>query len=220
LEQAVRADTLSAMATALLGVAYIKVNRHDDARKVLVRSIALDSTSALAHGLLASTLHEHSYEHEAAYGHARRALQLDPTDLSWRTNYVEACFATKRFDEARDSALSVAGDTGTKAGEYRPLMYFFATASRLLQNRRADARLELQRFVDAYGATPIGFWKEWEFKGTKHFVMEVAGASEENKIAILSMIRVLEQPKTASSIDDFFKSLPADLVTGVRRPPR
>jgi hypothetical protein len=50
--------------------------------------------------------------------------------------------------------------------------------------------------------------------------MEVAGASEENKIAILTMIRVLEQSKTASSIDDLFKSLPGDLVTGLRRPSR
>ena len=112
LEQAVRRDPDSAAAHASLAFAYISIPLLEGptnpfvelGRRAAERAVALDSTIAEAHAVLARIYVHFDWDVEASDRSSRRALDLDPTDP-----FVLHCYSLMLADQGRfEEALALA----------------------------------------------------------------------------------------------------------------
>jgi TolB-like protein len=112
LEEAVRRDPDSAAAHASLAFAYISIPLLEGPTKPFVelgrraaeRAVALDSTIAEAHAVLARIYVHFDWDVEASDRASRRALDLDPTDP-----FVLHCYSLMLADQGRfEEALALA----------------------------------------------------------------------------------------------------------------
>lgn len=112
LEEAVRRDPDSAAAHASLAFAYVSVPLLEGptkpfvelARRAAERAVALDSTIAEAHSVLARIFIHFDWDAEASDRASRRALDLDPTDP-----FVLHCYSLMLADQGRfEEALALA----------------------------------------------------------------------------------------------------------------
>lgn len=112
LEEAVRRDPDSAAAHASLAFAYVSVPLLEGptkpfvelARRAAERAVALDSTIAEAHAVLARIFIHFDWDAEASDRASRRALDLDPTDP-----FVLHCYSLMLADQGRfEEALALA----------------------------------------------------------------------------------------------------------------
>ncbi len=208
IQEVLKSNPKSSEAYALLGQAYYDQKLYEKAIKAFGKSIAIDSTNSAVHMMLASAYHEgEDPDFKEAYEHTEIALEMEPNDLSYKSNFVENNFTTERFQQAYRLGNAVIADSRADSSTTL-VMRTFTTAALLFQDDHTGAKREFQRFSAAFDCLPTGFKSAWIFNGTLHFVRENIKISAEKKAIVTAMINLLNTEKSLQSIEWFLAALP------------
>jgi len=147
--------------------------------------------------------HEHKFEYESAYDCYKKVLEINPNDLSNKTNFVEANLSTGRFKEAYELAQEVLDELDPKQPLYYQLcVRFFILYSLVLQGNTDKAHKSLEKFIDYYKSVADTYDSAWTYKGTRHFIGQREMDANHEKL-LLKLIDILEKPTPDITIEQF-----------------
>ena len=154
-----------------------------------------DSQAYLNRGVAYRKLKQHEKEQEDY----KKALELDPNYVGTMLNFSESYIITKNYESAHaiaEKALNI-----VEGSEDIIMSHFLMFCSSLFQNKKEDAKSQLNRLVDHL--EKIKDWmREWDFSDIKQAI-ESSELDEEPKTLMLLLIELLGNKITL----DEFKSI-------------
>lgn len=182
-----------------LWLAYMEEDRHADLAEEFERLAEEHPGIPRIRSLLGHLYHDFLLEYDRALEHLEEAFSLAPESPDQAANLAEAYLTNERFAIAYDLASRIIDEHhggGEHEEELSPSadlsMRFVVIASLILQDRTAEARLELGEFLRHFRAhVEDGFDQTWDYSGTKAFV---AGREiePESRELLLLVVDVLE----------------------------
>ncbi|HSR40583.1 MAG TPA: tetratricopeptide repeat protein, partial [Longimicrobiales bacterium] len=182
-----------------LWIAYMREGRHADLAEEFERLADEHPGVPRIRSLLGHLYHDFLLEYDRALEHLEEAVSLGPESPDQAANLAEAYLTNERFAIAYDLASRIidehhgGGEHGQELSPSADLsMRFVVIASLILQERTAEARLELGEFLRHFRAhLEEGFDQTWDYSGTKAFV---AGREidPESRELLLLVVDVLE----------------------------
>jgi tetratricopeptide (TPR) repeat protein len=197
-DKAIALDPKYASAYGSKGFVLHKLGRYKDALNALNKALELDPTYSWAYGERGDLYQDDLHQYEAAYQDFKKACELAPNELSYRSNLAEAALTSGRLQEALDRAAKMLADNeNTDVNKFeiseRMSMRLIAISALLLQHHSEEARAKLREFISYYKAAPPNFERNWSYAGTRHFI-EGSAMDGNAKRMVLSLIQLLEQP--------------------------
>ncbi|NIP59828.1 MAG: hypothetical protein GWM92_05455, partial [Gemmatimonadetes bacterium] len=162
--------------------------------------------------LLGHLYHDFLLEYDRALEHLEEAFSLAPESPDQAANLAEAYLTNERFSIAYDLASRIIDEHHGGAEHEEELspsadlsMRFVVIASLILQDRTAEARLELGEFLRHFRAhLEDGFDQTWDYSGTKAFVRGREMDPESRELLVL-VVDVLEsgEPAALAKLESF-----------------
>ena len=147
-------------------------------------------------------VYTHLGQYERAIEGYNKAIELNPEDVSAMLNLAESYIITKNYSGAHEMverALNIAEES-----EDIIMSHFLMVCSSLFQNKKEDAKSQLNRLID-YLETIKDWSLEWDFSDTKQAI-ESSDVDENAKSLMLSLIELLENKITLDEFKSIFRS--------------
>jgi Tfp pilus assembly protein PilF len=138
-------------------------------------------------------------QHEKEQKDYKKALELDPNNITVMLNFSESYIITKNYVDAHEMAeraLNIAEESKDVI-----ISHFLMVCSFLFQNKKEDAKRQLNRLID-YLETIKDWTLKWDFSDIKQAI-ESSNLDEDAKSLMLSLIELLENKITLNE----FKSI-------------
>ena len=141
-------------------------------------------------------------QYEKEQENYKKTLELDPNHISAMLNISESYIITKNYSDAHETAASALNTAEERKGTI--LSHFLMFCSLLFQNKKEDAKSQLNRLID-YLETIRDWTLTWDFSDIKQAI-ESSDLEEKVKSLMLSLTELLENKITLDEFKSIFSS--------------
>jgi tetratricopeptide (TPR) repeat protein len=181
------------------GITLSKMGKSKEAIKHFNKALKLnpeDADSYISRAIAYRKLKQYEKEQEDY----KRALEFDPNHIHVMQNFSELYILTKNYEGAQEMAkrtLNIAEEDNDII-----ISHFLMVCSSLLQNKKEDAKNQLNRLMD-YRETIKDWTLTWDFSDIKQAI-ESSDADENVKSLMLSLVELLENKITLDEFKNLF----------------
>jgi serine/threonine protein kinase/Tfp pilus assembly protein PilF len=157
LERAIELNPGLTSARMVLGRLYYCIERHADARAMMLEALSLDPLSMIIHTTVGDAYY-YARDYAKSVPYYRKAIELDPRFDGAHTDLARSLEALGQFDEARAQYEEGRRLAGTVAGPSFGLAHLEASMGHVDAARRMLAELEAarsQRVISAWGIAAL-----------------------------------------------------------------
>jgi tetratricopeptide (TPR) repeat protein len=119
----------------------------------------------------------------------KKAVELDPKKLPFKTNLAAAYLIAKHFKEADELAKEIL--KGKISVEYQLIMRGVSIASLLFQERNQQANNQLKEFARFYKSIKSDYEPTWDYSSAKELISS-STLKFEQKVMLLKFLQILE----------------------------
>jgi len=187
---AVKSNPDFALALSGKGTILHWLGKNEEAAKAFEESLAIEPRNLLVLKNLTAIYYDFFYDYKGALSYAQRALNIDPKDISAKSNLAEILLPANRYKEARDYAKQVL-ELDDATPNHRIAMYFVISTSYFLEGRVQEGNRNLEILTNYLKSLPKTFTINWGYEGISKVIAESNSIQENYKTKLLQTIRSL-----------------------------